>query len=129
MDNVSQRFSESNERLLEEINLSVNRDIRPMTDIDQYGISEVWVFNPVSGYGDCEDYALTKLYRLVRAGFPVGRCSIYVVQIMSGDLAKQYHAILVIDNVWVLDNLRDNIVRYDTLPYRTIRVIKPKSPR
>lgn len=58
-------------RALHIINRSVNNAITYTRDIDQYGVSEKWVWLPESRRGDCEDYALSKLAILQKAGFPI----------------------------------------------------------
>jgi predicted transglutaminase-like cysteine proteinase len=42
---------------LKRINVAVNSTIKPMTDMDHWGVVERWNY-PDDGYGDCEDYAL-----------------------------------------------------------------------
>lgn len=110
-----------NEELIIRINDEVNNQIRYMTDMEQYGVSEKWVVSPSSNRGDCEDYALTKLSRLVRAGIPSARCNIYVVYIVSGDGAGQNHAVLVIDRRWVLDNMTSEIRHIRDCPFVILR--------
>ncbi|HYP10780.1 MAG TPA: transglutaminase-like cysteine peptidase, partial [Xanthobacteraceae bacterium] len=39
---------------LKRINIAVNTDIKPMTDMDHWGVVERWNY-PDDGYGDCED--------------------------------------------------------------------------
>lgn len=53
------------------VNRLVNESIRPEEDKAHYGIDELWVMYPPDSKGDCEDYALTKLGVLSRAGFPI----------------------------------------------------------
>lgn len=46
-----------------EINRAVNLSIKPMTDLVQHGIDDVWsapLATFAAGAGDCEDYAVTK---------------------------------------------------------------------
>ena len=42
---------------LERVNLWVNSHVKPMTDMDHWGVVERWNY-PDDGYGDCEDYVL-----------------------------------------------------------------------
>src|SRR5262249_19405331 len=51
------------------INRKVNETIKPMTDLDHYGVVEKWTY-PDDGYGDCEDYVLLKRKLLMEAGWP-----------------------------------------------------------
>ena len=41
------------------INRWVNTTVKPMTDMDHWGVVERWNY-PDDGYGDCEDYVLAK---------------------------------------------------------------------
>lgn len=74
------------------INRAVNSQITYQTDEGQYGVSDRWVVNPVSGKGDCEDYALTKIERLKSQGIQarVGVCvkpdgEVHAVALMQSD--------------------------------------------
>lgn len=94
------------------INWLVNHSIKPMEDQEQYGRPEVWVMNPVSGYGDCEDYALTKLQMLSDADYPtVLSVRIRGVAVQTDLLGKVFegHAILEIlapnGSIIFMDNL------------------------
>lgn len=87
---------------LKRINISVNREIRPQSD----GAGDVWTVGAKTG--DCEDYALTKRVRLVKAGLPPGSLRIAYVLTRSGES----HAVLVIKSQLgdlVLDNLTNAI--------------------
>ena len=48
-----------NWRLLAQVNLAVNQSIWPEDDQIHYGRAEYWTI-PTDGYGDCDDYAVTK---------------------------------------------------------------------
>src|SRR5262249_2509358 len=54
-------------RDLQEVNTWVNSAIKPMTDMDHWGVVEKWSY-PDDGYGDCEDYVLLKRRMLIQAG-------------------------------------------------------------
>ena len=51
------------------INQWVNETIKPMTDLEHWGVAERWNY-PDDGYGDCEDYVLLKRRMLMQAGWP-----------------------------------------------------------
>ncbi len=46
--------------------------------MQQYGVEDYWTI-PVSGRGGCEDYALLKRQRLMRAGWPASALLMTVV--------------------------------------------------
>src|SRR5262249_37116699 len=54
---------------LKHINVAVNTRVKPMTDMEHWGVVERWNY-PDDGYGDCEDYALEKRKLLMQAGWP-----------------------------------------------------------
>src|SRR5215470_13330885 len=49
------------------VNAQVNESIKPMTDLEHWGVVERWNY-PDDGYGDCEDYVLLKRRMLMQAG-------------------------------------------------------------
>ena len=51
------------------VNRWVNETVKPMTDMDHWGVIEKWSL-PTDGYGDCEDYVLMKRKMLIDAGWP-----------------------------------------------------------
>src|SRR6202167_2699488 len=53
------------------VNHWVNETVKPMTDMDHWGVIEKWSL-PTDGYGDCEDYVLMKRKLLIDAGWPRG---------------------------------------------------------
>ena len=50
-----------------EINTRVNQSIKPDTDLNIFGVEELWAY-PRS-VGDCEDYVLLKRHMLIEKGF------------------------------------------------------------
>jgi len=56
---------------LGEINRSINLAIRPMSDLIQYHVEDLWsspLATLAAGAGDCEDYAIAKFVALREAG-------------------------------------------------------------
>jgi predicted transglutaminase-like cysteine proteinase len=103
---------------LEQVNKSVNRAIIPMDDKVHYGRAEYWNI-PTDGYGDCEDYALTKRKALLDAGFSEPALRIALVLTRKQEL----HAVLTVttdQGDYVLDNLRRDIVGWDQAGYQWI---------
>ena len=54
------------------VNRWVNETIKPMTDMDHWGVIEKWSY-PTDGYGDCEDYVLLKRKMLIARAGKLGR--------------------------------------------------------
>ncbi len=57
-------------RDLLKVNRWVNENVKPLTDMDHWGVVEKWSL-PTDGYGDCEDYVLMKRKMLIDAGSSV----------------------------------------------------------
>src|SRR5438552_4652122 len=93
---------------LKRINIAVNTKIKPMTDMDHWGVVERWNY-PDDGYGDCEDYVLLKRRLLIQFGWP--RESLLVTVVLANE--DEGHAVLTVttDNGdYVLDNKREDIL-------------------
>jgi predicted transglutaminase-like cysteine proteinase len=103
---------------LDRINRAVNKEIEPVSDIDLYGVTEYWVL-PRAGKGDCEDYALLKRQRLMRAGWPASALLLTVVLDEKGE----GHAVLTARTAtgdYILDNKVDDLKLWHRTPYRFI---------
>ncbi len=106
-------------RDLVRINQAVNANIRPMTDLEHYGVVEKWAY-PDDGYGDCEDYVLLKRRMLMEAGWPREALLITVVRETSGD----GHAVLTVRTDrgdFVLDNQNEAIVLWSESGYHFVK--------
>jgi predicted transglutaminase-like cysteine proteinase len=103
-------------RELERVNRSVNERIKPLTDLEQYGVVEKWTY-PDSGYGDCEDYVLLKRRMLIQLGWPRSALLITVVRDKKGD----GHSVLTVRTSrgeYVLDNQAEEILPWQETGYR-----------
>ncbi|MBS7704107.1 transglutaminase-like cysteine peptidase [Chelatococcus asaccharovorans] len=101
------------------VNRRVNAQIRPMPDIEHWGLIESWDF-PDDGIGDCEDYVLEKRRQLAAAGLPRRALLITVVL----DEANAGHAVLMVRTDrgdFVLDNKRDAILPWRATGYSFIK--------
>jgi predicted transglutaminase-like cysteine proteinase len=92
---------------LGEINRSINREIRPMSDLMQYHVEDLWsspLATLAAGAGDCEDYAIAKFVALREAG--VAPEDLRLV-IMRNTLSGEDHAVVAarLEGHWrLLDN-------------------------
>jgi predicted transglutaminase-like cysteine proteinase len=114
--------------VLGRINAAVNRDIRYLSDVQNYAVPDKAVTEPPvrrpllarlppARYGDCEDYALTKKHRLARAGFSASR-SFVALAIVPEDYGRITHSVLAIpegSDWWVLNNWDNDIQRASRL--------------
>ncbi len=101
------------------INATVNRDVEPVTDIDQWGVAERWSY-PTTGRGDCEDYVLEKRRQLISAGWNRQSLLITVVRDKKGD----GHAVLTVKTDrgdFVLDNQEAKVKLWTETGYRFIK--------
>ncbi|HEU5019844.1 MAG TPA: transglutaminase-like cysteine peptidase [Pseudolabrys sp.] len=101
------------------VNLWVNETIKPMTDMEHWGVIERWSY-PSDGYGDCEDYVLLKRRMLMKAGWPREALLITVVRDKKGD----GHAVLTVRTdrgEYILDNQTDQIRAWNNTGYRFVK--------
>lgn len=106
--------------LARKVNVRVNRRIRPLSDPDQFGVSERWTL-PASGAGDCEDYALLKLKELIDAGVPPNR--LFMAQVLPRTWSQ--HVVLIVRTAagdYVLDNLRQDIRLWHETDYAFLKM-------
>ena len=103
-------------RRLNEINTSVNQEIRFALDSSQYGSEEYWAL-PVSGYGDCEDLALEKRSRLAAYGEPRGALRLAIVFHRKH---LNSHCVLTVETsrgTYILDSYMNEVRRWDKTLY------------
>lgn len=125
---VVKRIDLSPERWLQlrEVNGFVNGKISPVSDLELYGKPEFWTY-PTDA-GDCEDYLLLKKRYLEGMGFPASTLLITVVL----DEKNEGHAILTVaakDGDFILDNRRDDILRWSDTNYRYLKRQSAADPR
>lgn len=87
------------------INKWANDNIRPMTDVDHYGMIQWWR-NPDDGAGACHGYALLKRRMLMQTGWPRTALLMTIAHEANGD----GHAVLTVKtdkSEYILDNLSD----------------------
>jgi predicted transglutaminase-like cysteine proteinase len=105
-------------RELDAVQREVNAVLRPASDREAFGLAEHWT--PIAapgGRGDCEDFALTKLHRLLRQGWPRDALRLTLATLPDA----QEHLVLAVRtdrSDYVLDNLRPAPVLWTALPYR-----------
>ncbi|MFS2325667.1 transglutaminase-like cysteine peptidase [Brucella sp. H1_1004] len=111
-------LNNKNWQLIQTVNLSANERIKPMTDMEIYGVEEYWAY-PTT-VGDCEDYVLLKQRELAKAGIPMTDLLITVVRKPDGE----GHAVLTVRTDrgdFVLDNLTDEVLRWDETEYTYLK--------
>ena len=104
---------------LTRVNRWVNDTIKPVTDLDQWGVVEKWSY-PDTGKGDCEDYVLLKRRMLMQAGWPREALLITVVRDKKGD----GHAVLTVKTDkgdFILDNQAENVLLWSETGYRFVK--------
>jgi len=101
------------------INRWVNESIKPVTDLEHWGVPERWNY-PDDGYGDCEDYVLLKRRMLMQAGWPRQALLITVVRDQRGD----GHAVLTVKTdkgEFILDNQAEDVRLWSETGYRYVK--------
>ena len=104
---------------LNRVNKWVNDSIKPVTDLDQWGVVEKWSY-PDTGKGDCEDYVLLKRRMLMQAGWPREALLVTVVRDKRGD----GHAVLTVKTDkgdFILDNQAENVLLWSETGYRFVK--------
>jgi predicted transglutaminase-like cysteine proteinase len=112
--------------LLTRINRTTNAAIQPEDDAQHYGPSDYWTI-VTDGYGDCEDYALTKRKALLDAGLPPAALRLAVVITPS----QERHAILTVATDrgdFVMDNFSDDVRPWTDVNYKWLERQDPKTP-
>jgi predicted transglutaminase-like cysteine proteinase len=108
------------------VNNWVNDTIKPVTDMEHWGVVEKWSY-PDDGQGDCEDYVLLKRRMLVQAGWPSEALLITVVRDKKGD----GHAVLTVKTdkgEFVLDNQNEDILLWAETGYRFVKRQSQQDP-
>ncbi len=103
---------------IKQVNAYVNTKIKPMGDVDLYGVPDYWTY-PIS-MGDCEDYVLLKKRYLQGLGFSADELLITVVFDENG----AGHAILTImtnKGDYILDNRRNEILLWNQTGYKFLK--------
>jgi predicted transglutaminase-like cysteine proteinase len=111
---------------LARINKRVNEKVRPITDMEHWGVVERWNY-PDDGYGDCEDYVLLKRRMLMQAGMPRQALLITVVRDRNGD----GHAVLTVrtdKGELILDNQNTHILLWTETAYRFVKRQSQRDP-
>jgi len=106
-------------RDLVQVNDWVNETIKPLSDLEHWGVVERWSY-PDDGYGDCEDYALLKRRMLIEAGWPREALLLTLVRGADGE----GHAVLTVTTEkgdYVLDNMRSDILLWSNIGYRFVK--------
>jgi predicted transglutaminase-like cysteine proteinase len=101
------------------VNAWVNQAIKPITDMEHWGVVERWNY-PDDGYGDCEDYVLLKRRMLMQAGWPREALLITVVRDKKGD----GHAVLTVKTdrgEFILDNQEPQVLSWERTGYRFVK--------
>jgi len=96
----------------QEINHDVNEHISYRSDPPQNtGYVEVWHVMPTGGEGNCHDYAVTKLAKMIDAGVPRESLRLTVASVKN---TGEWHLMLAVDvpdrGTFFMDSNRENIL-------------------
>jgi len=101
------------------VNKLVNATIKPLTDLEHWGVVERWSY-PDDGYGDCEDYVLLKRRMLIQSGWPR---EVLLVTVVRGNKDEGHAVLTVITDKgdYVLDNQNEHILLWWETGYRFVK--------
>ncbi|MGM4981162.1 MULTISPECIES: transglutaminase-like cysteine peptidase [Rhizobium] len=111
-------LSQDSWKAILKINYTVNTTIKPMTDMELYGVEEKWAIPTTAG--DCEDFALLKRKQLIDAGFSPSDLLMTVVLQPNGE----GHAVLTVRTDrgdFVLDNMRNTVKLWSETEYTFLK--------
>lgn len=94
-----------------------NWQVEYVPDKEQYGVNEYWVGDEHLKAGDCEDFALCKLFKLMSSGLPEESMGIATC-FVDGD-PKRGHAVLIVSTDkgdFVLDNRFNDVLPWKDIP-------------
>ena len=102
-------------QLITGVNQRVNATIKPMTDMEHWGVPDRWDL-PTDGRGDCEDFQLLKRKLLVERGIPrrAMRMTVVIDELGEG------HAVLMVRTDrgdYILDNKTSAVLPWDQTGY------------
>ncbi|MBZ3693872.1 transglutaminase-like cysteine peptidase [Phyllobacterium calauticae] len=107
--------------LIVNVNSHVNQTVKPLTDMEIYGVEEYWGYpDKVGNVGDCEDYVLEKRRELMQAGVSPADLLITVVRKPDGE----GHAVLTVrtdTGDFILDNLADSVKNWSETGYTYLK--------
>ncbi|WP_202899087.1 transglutaminase-like cysteine peptidase [Ahrensia sp. 13_GOM-1096m] len=109
------QMTESRWAKIRRINTAVNKQIKPVLDINSRGVNEYW--EVPKSQGDCEDYALLKRSRMMAAGFKASQLPLTKVRLPNG----QAHIVLIVrtnQGDYMLDNLSNRVQPVSKVRYR-----------
>jgi predicted transglutaminase-like cysteine proteinase len=117
-------FDLHNQLLIESVNRSVNRSIIPLSDPPNSRRS----WRDDAKFGDCNQFALKKRSQLLDLKLPPSALLLVVAIVPGGE----GHLVLIVATDrgdFVLDNVREDVVRWDSLPYLWIKRSSPENPQ
>ena len=120
------RFDKNVLKMVRKVNRNVNRSVRYIEDLRQYGRSEYWTL-PTRKGGDCEDIALLKKATLLERGVPPQALLVATVL----DNKRRNHAVLVLRTDagdYVLDSANNRVRLWSNTRYKFLKMQDPNAP-
>lgn len=105
------------------VNRQINALVRPVTDIEFFGVEEHWTLPESDEFGlagDCEDYVLAKQRELLSRGWRAATLLPTVVRRKNGE----GHAVLTVRTDrgdFILDNLSNDVLPWNVTDYSYLK--------
>lgn len=99
--------------MLHEVNKFFNR-WPYRTDIDLYGLVDYWATPAefIRSSGDCEDYAITKMFSLIQLGVNPANMRLVIIKDQIRNLDHAVLAVYLEDEVYILDNVSPMVLSH-----------------
>jgi predicted transglutaminase-like cysteine proteinase len=88
-------------------------------DIDTYGVSDYWATPDefIKNSGDCEDYAITKMYALKQLGVSPDNLRVIALRDNIRNLDHAVLAVYTEDTIYILDNVTKLVLTHDNFTH------------
>jgi len=103
---------------ISEINRAINHKIRRVSDQEQYGVEERWIYPRTAG--DVEDVALLKRKELAAKGIAVSNLLLTVALAPSGE-GTALVTVTTDKGDFVLDQATDDVKLWSEVPYKFLK--------
>ena len=89
------------------------------TDLEVYGVPDYWATPAefIGKSGDCEDYAITKMYALMDLGYQADQLRLVILKDTIRNLDHAVLAVYINEDVYILDNMTNQVNTHERYRY------------